>query len=79
MIAGRVKLLLRILGATSIAVGFGCLPLGYGVNPKRDLSIFENFADLGMFVTMGLILMPVGVGMLVLSWVLPGDEPEDFL
>jgi hypothetical protein len=76
---GRVKLLLRILGVASAAGGLVCLPVGYGISPKRDLSVFNNLADTGMFVTLGLILMSVGAVMLALSCFLPGEEPEDLL
>jgi len=76
---GRAKLLLRIAGVASAAIGLTCFPVGYGINPKRDLSIFDNLADMGMFVTLGLILIAAGAVMLAASWFLPGDEPEDLL
>ena len=49
---GRAKLILRIAGVASIAGGALCFPVGYGVNPKRDLSVFSNLADMGLFITM---------------------------
>ena len=79
MIGGRVKLVLRIVGVATAAAGLVCLPVGYGINPKRDLSVFNNLADTGMFITLGLILMAVGAVMLAASWFLPGEEPEDLL
>ena len=79
MIMARAKLLLRTLGVAIPATGLVCLPVGYGINPKRDLSVFNNLADMGIFVTMGLILVAVGAILFVASWVLPGEEPEDGL
>ncbi len=73
----QAKLLLRIGGAASLAAGVLCLPVGYGVNPKRDLSAFSNLADMGIFVTSGLIMVAIGAVLLLGSWLLPGKEPED--
>ena len=74
---GRAKLILRIAGVGSIAGGVLCLPVGYGVNPRRDLSVFNNLADMGMFVTAGLTLLGVGAVLLAVSWLLHRGEPED--
>jgi hypothetical protein len=79
MIMGWAKLLLRVVGVAIAAAGLVCLPVGYGINPKRDLSVFNNLADTGIFVTMGLVLIAVGAVLCVASWVLPGEEPEDVL
>jgi len=76
---GRAKVFLRIVGLAIAAAGLMCLPVGYGINPRRDLSVFNNLADTGMFVTMGLILIAVGAVLFVASWVVPGEEPEDIL
>jgi hypothetical protein len=56
-----------------------CFPVGDGVNPKRDLSVFNNLAGMGMFITMGLILLTIGAVLLTASWFLTGGEPEDLL
>jgi hypothetical protein len=53
-----------------------CLPVGLGVSPKRDLSLFNNLADMGAFIKAALILIPVGLIVAVLSYLLPGPEPE---
>jgi hypothetical protein len=53
--------------------------VGYGINPKRDLSVFNNLVDMGIFVTLGLIPMAAGAAMLAASWFLPGEEPENLL
>lgn len=73
-----VKFFLRIAGFVSFALGITCLPLGYGINPKRDLSAFNNLADTGVLVTLGLILMAIGAVLLLGSWLLPGQDPDDF-
>jgi hypothetical protein len=76
---GRAKLLLRIVGVAIAAFGLVCLPVGYSINPKRDLSAFNNLADTGIFVTVGFVLIATGVVLFVASWILPGEEPEDVL
>jgi hypothetical protein len=75
---GQTKLFLRIGGVVSVAGGALCLPVGYGINPKRDLSVFSNLADTGIFVTLGLVLLAVGALLFLGAWLLPGKEPEDF-
>jgi len=74
---GQTKLVVRIAGVVSIAGGALCLPVGYGINPKRDLSVFSNLADTSIFVTLGLVLLAVGMLLFLGSWLLPGREPED--
>ena len=73
---GRVKLVLRFSGIVALAIGAMCFPVGFGVSPKRDLSAFSNLADMGVFLKAGLVLVPIGVVVLVVSYFLPGDEPE---
>lgn len=53
------------LGTVLFCLGFMCLPLGFGASPKRHLSLFNNFADLGSFAGTGLWLM--GAGILVIA------------
>ena len=79
MIMGRAKLLLRIFGVASAVSGLACFPVGYGIKPARHESVFANLADTGMFIRLGLALMVVGAIMLALSWLLPGEAPEDLL
>ena len=76
---GRAKLVLRIVGIASTMVGVVCFPAGFGLDPRRDSSAFNNLADTGMFVTLGLVLIAAGVVTFAASWLLPGPEPEDFL
>jgi hypothetical protein len=44
------------------------------VSPKRDLSAFENAADLGAFVKPGLGLIGVGLVVVALSYLLPKNR-----
>jgi hypothetical protein len=53
------------MGVVLIVAGLGCFPLGRGVNPVRDLSVFENLADLDLFWKMGFALVGVGIAFLV--------------
>jgi hypothetical protein len=58
-------------------VGVLCLPVGFGVNPLRDLSAFDNLADMGVFVKAAIVLIPIGSIVCAIGDVLPGGEPED--
>jgi hypothetical protein len=75
---GRAKLLLRIGGAAIAAFGLVCLPVGYGVNPKRGLSVFNNLADTGIFVTAGLVLIATGAVLLWLHGYCLARSPTTF-
>jgi multisubunit Na+/H+ antiporter MnhB subunit len=75
----RVKIALQIAGAAVAAVGVLCLPMGFGVNPKRDLSAFFNLADTGIFVKAALVLIAIGFIVLAVGYMLPGGKPEDML
>jgi hypothetical protein len=55
------------------AIGVVCLPIGFGVSPKRDLSLFNNLADMGSFVNVGILLITLGVISLGLSSLVPSD------
>lgn len=72
----RVRVILRVGGTLAAAIGVLCLPIGYGVSPKRDLSMFNNLADVGAFVTVAVILILLGVIALLVSRFLPGDVSE---
>ena len=67
------KPFLRVGGIVAILVGLTCLPLGYGVSPKRDLSVFNNIVDTGAFVEIGFALIAGGLAALALSRFVPGD------
>lgn len=41
--------------------------------------MFSSLADTGLFVTLGFTLMTIGAVTLVVSWLLPGEEPDDLL
>ena len=75
----RIKLGLQIAGLAVAAVGVLCLPVGFGINPKRDLSAFFNLTDMGMFLRVALVLIPVGSIVFALGYLLPRGEPEDML
>jgi hypothetical protein len=60
-----------IIGVVLCCLGFMCLPAGYGANPKRDLSLFSNFADLGAFLQAGIVLL--GAGLIVIGLTLLGS------
>ncbi len=57
-----------IAGLVLFFLGLGCLPLGGpGISPKRDLSLFNNYADLGAFASTGGVLIAAGVLVLLLT------------
>ncbi len=54
-----------------LAIGILCLPIGFGANPKRDTSAFYNFADLGIFLKIGLTLLAIGLFILLVIAFIP--------
>ena len=60
-----------IIGVVIFCIGIKCLPVGFGANPKRDLSIFNNFADLDAFAHTGIILLGVGLLIIVFTLLTP--------
>jgi hypothetical protein len=72
----RLKVGLRVCGVLLALVGVMCLPVGYGVSPKRDLSVFANLADTGAFLRAAFVLIPSGLIVLVVSCFVPGDVDE---
>lgn len=68
------RVITRIAGIILFGIGFLCLPVGWGASPKRDTSLFFNFADLGLYLRVALILMSSGIGTVILSFLLPGDD-----
>jgi hypothetical protein len=73
-LVSRFKLILRIGGVTALFVGLMSCPVGYRVSPKRDLSAFDNFADIWAFFEFGLILIGIGLIAFLLPFFLPGDD-----
>jgi hypothetical protein len=72
----RLKTGLRIGGTALVAVGAMCLPLGFGLSPKRDQNLFSNIADLGAFVQTGVILMAIGLLAIGLSDAARGEMSD---
>ena len=64
----------QTLGIVLTACGVMGFPVAIGVSPKRDTSLFYNFADPGAFWKAGIVLFGVGVLILLISVVIPGDE-----
>jgi multisubunit Na+/H+ antiporter MnhB subunit len=58
---------LSLVGVVLIVLGLGCFPVGYGINPVRDLSMFENLVDLGLFWKVGVMLVGIGVAFLLVG------------
>jgi hypothetical protein len=56
-----LRLGLRVGGVFLFVAGLECMPVGYGVSPKRDLSAFNNIADTGSLVWLGIAMMLAGV------------------
>jgi hypothetical protein len=48
-----------------------CLPIGYGISSKRDLSVFNNIADTGAFVKSAALLIAGGLIAIGLSHFTP--------
>lgn len=62
---------IKAIGICLMAVGILCLPIGFGASPKRDTSIFFNFADLGIFLKASLIFLTLGLLLLAIAWLIP--------
>ena len=73
----RLKLFLRIGGTLCFLTGIMCLPVGYGVSPKRDLSAFKNLADMHAFVRVGVFLMALGGVAVGASYLTPGRIDDE--
>ena len=52
------------------------MPLGYGINPKRDLSLFHNLADLPAFLMWAVGFVGVGVATIGVAYSIPGEFSE---
>jgi hypothetical protein len=58
---------LSLIGVVLIVLGLGCFPVGYRINPVRDLSMFENLVDLGLFWKVGVMLVGIGIAFLLVG------------
>ena len=61
----------RITAAGFVLVGVSCFPIGVGVNPKRDRSLFFQVADTGVWFRLGIILVLVGAVLFLIACLLP--------
>ena len=66
----------QTIGIVLTASGIMRFPVAIGVSPKRDTSLFYNFADLGAFWMAGIVLFGVGALVVLISVVIPGDRSE---
>jgi len=67
----RLREFLRGAGWIALLLGIMCVPVGWGVNPKRDQSAFHNLADMYAFVKYGAVGIVSGLILLVGSALLP--------
>ena len=68
-----MKTYCRLLGWLLVILGVVFMPLGYGVSPKRDLSLFHNLADLPAFVRWAFGFLALGAVTLVAAYLIPGE------
>ena len=68
-----LKTFLRIVGIVIAAIGLMFLPSRNFIFDKGDLSTFNNWADVGVFVYVGCGLVVVGVVVIGLSFLIRGD------
>ena len=71
-----LKSWVRGIGVVIALVGLGALPVGMGVSPKRDTSLFNNLADTGMFIKYGLLVILLGIVILVGSVFIPPYDDD---
>jgi hypothetical protein len=69
---------LRLVAIVLIGIGTLCLPVGLGVNPRRDPSMFFNLADLGFFLKIGATLLGCGIACLIASAITGGKRGSTF-
>ena len=63
-------------GIVVVAVGMSCLPLGFGLSPKRDTSIFNNISDTGAFINpITVALLAVGILLIIISLFIKERSP----
>ena len=63
----RINDWILIIAIFLICIGVMCFPVGFGVSPKRSLSLFDNLTNLGAFFKIGLILFLTGTVLLIIS------------
>lgn len=68
---GRIRLLVRFGGVMAVVIGVTCLYVGFTTS-SRYLTPFTNLRD--AFISAGLVLPPIGVVLLVLSYAVPGGQ-----
>jgi hypothetical protein len=66
---------IRVVALLVGLLGFMCFPVGLGVSPKRDLNAFNNLADMGNFMSIGVRLVGAAVVLFVASFLFPGEAP----
>jgi hypothetical protein len=66
-----LKVWIRGIGIVAVLVGVLAFPFAIGINPKRDTSIFHNFADLGLFADYAFVPIGVGIVLIVISFLIP--------
>lgn len=73
----RFRLALRVGGWLVLSLGLSSLPVGYGASPARDLSLFKNLADAGVFIKAAVAFIAVGVALLLASSLMSRFDPDD--
>ena len=69
----RFRTFARISGVVFLAVGLICLPLGAGGNSKQHTSLFFHFADVDGYIQIAMVLIPIGIAVILLSYLLQGN------
>jgi hypothetical protein len=78
-IEAHARPVIRVVALLVGLLGFMCFPVGLGVSPKRDLNAFNNLADVGNFISIGVTLVGAAAVLFVVSFLFPseasGGEP----
>jgi hypothetical protein len=75
-VESKVRVFVRVSGMALLILGILCMPVGFGVSPKRDQSAFNNLADMRAFLLWGAVLGGSGVILLIVGAILP-SRPDD--
>jgi hypothetical protein len=79
-IGHKLREFLQVAGMFALILGIICVPIGWGVNPKRDQSVFFNLADIGAFLRWAVVGIASGLILLLVSALLPRrPEQSDLL
>jgi hypothetical protein len=74
-IVAHARPVIRVVALLLGLLRIMCFPAGLGVSPKRDLNAFNNLADVGNFVSIGVTFVGAAAVLFVASFLFPSEAP----